>query len=137
MSWMGKRNAAKREAQRVQDTADIVAEGWAPPVDAHDALMATGEDVCNSPDHDHSRELTDAEVGAALYARHTRLDAETVAEADSQAAESDAERLSRRFLASLRELVGAPSGLQTAQLKTLRSVAEHGYVVECCCPSCS
>jgi hypothetical protein len=68
MSWMGNKNAAKREAQRAQDTADIVAEGWAPPLTAHDARMATGEDGCNSPDHDHSRELTDAEVDAALRA---------------------------------------------------------------------
>jgi hypothetical protein len=69
MSWMSKRNAAKREAQRVKDTADIMAEGWAPPLTAHDARMATGEDGCNSPGHDHSRELTDAEVDAALYAQ--------------------------------------------------------------------
>jgi len=103
MSWMGKRNAAKRDAQRVKDTADIVAEGWWPPVTEHDARMVTGEDGCNLPNHDHSRELTDAEVDAALYSRDTRLDAGIVAEADSQAAGPDAQRLSRRFLASLRE----------------------------------
>jgi len=87
MSWMGKRNAAKREAQRVEDTADIVAEGWWPPVTEHDARMATVEDGCNLPNHDHNRALTDAEVDAALYPRATRLESGIVAEADSQAAE--------------------------------------------------
>jgi hypothetical protein len=42
------------------------AEDGLPPVTAHDARMATGQDACNDASHDHSRELTDSEVDAAL-----------------------------------------------------------------------
>jgi hypothetical protein len=41
---------------------------YPPPVTAHDAQMATGEDACSDPAHDHSRELTDAEVDTARQA---------------------------------------------------------------------
>ena len=87
MSWMGKKNTAKREARRVKDTADIVAEGWWPPVTEHDARMATGEDVCNSPGPELDREIDRL---AELYPEpQPRADSDAVMRGREAAAELD------------------------------------------------